>query len=127
MKPATLEAAKQMDWRQVVLNNAAPCFHVCDDGRFCGRAERWHGHEDLHGFVSLEQLLRGVLDRAAVVTSLAELDRAVADQVEFGVYERRTALSILHHLRIVLSAVDPALDALLVPQFTEAAAKPHAS
>lgn len=53
-----LWAAQQMDWQQVVLNGGPPCFHLCDDGRFCGRAEQWVGHEDLHKFVSLAGLLK---------------------------------------------------------------------
>ena len=56
---SALRAAEQMDWLQVVLNGGPPCFHVdADDGRFCGRAERWEGHDDLHAFVSLADLLR---------------------------------------------------------------------
>jgi hypothetical protein len=50
-------AAEQMDWAQVALNGGPPCFHVGDDGRFCGRAQRWDGHDDLHRFVSLADLL----------------------------------------------------------------------
>lgn len=46
-----------MDWQQVVLNGGPPCFHLCDDGRFCGRAAAWDGHEDIHDFVSLHSLL----------------------------------------------------------------------
>lgn len=54
-----LEAAKEMDWQQVVLNGGPPCFHLCDDGRFCGRAERWDGHkdEDPHKFVPIHEML----------------------------------------------------------------------
>ena len=36
-------AAENMDWQQVVLNGGPPCFHL-EDGRFCGRAQRWDGH-----------------------------------------------------------------------------------
>ena len=56
---AELEAAKRMDWQQVVLNGGPPCFHVCDDGKFCGRAARWagHGEKGFHGFVSLAEML----------------------------------------------------------------------
>ena len=53
-----LDAAKKMDWVQVVLNGGPPCFHLDTDGSFCGRAERWQGHDEMHGFVSLEDLLR---------------------------------------------------------------------
>ena len=53
-------AAEAMDWPQVVLNGGPPCFHLCEDGRFCGRAQRWDGHQDLHTFVSLADLLRAL-------------------------------------------------------------------
>lgn len=53
-----LSAAERMDWQQVVLNGGPPCFHVCEDGHFCGRAERWEGHDELHEFSSLADLLR---------------------------------------------------------------------
>jgi hypothetical protein len=56
-----LRAAEQMDWVQVVLNGGPPCFHMdAGDSRFCGRAERWAGHGDLHAFVSLADLLRTI-------------------------------------------------------------------
>lgn len=53
----------RMDWQQVVLNGGPPCFAVLDDedGYYCGRAERWDGHDGEHEFVSLNTLL----DRAA--------------------------------------------------------------
>lgn len=54
---AIIKAAEEMDWQQVVLNGGPPCFHLCEDGRFCGRAKRWAGHEDMHEFVSLSQLI----------------------------------------------------------------------
>lgn len=50
-------AAEQMDWQQVVLNGGPPCFHVCRDGNFCGRAQRWEGHNSIHKFVALADLL----------------------------------------------------------------------
>lgn len=55
-----VDAARNMDWVQVVLNGGPPCFHLQDDGRFCGRAMRWVGHtdEDPHKFVSLAELLK---------------------------------------------------------------------
>lgn len=58
-KNTVLRAAEQMDWQQVVLNGGPPCFHLGDDGRFCGRAKRWQGHgeKDFHEFVSLVDLL----------------------------------------------------------------------
>ena len=59
---AYLAAAKQMDWEQVVLNGGPPCFHVCNDGRFCGRAWRWEGHDEIHKFVSLPEMLAAVVE-----------------------------------------------------------------
>ena len=53
---ATLKAAENMDWQQVVLNGGPPCFHL-EDGRFCGRAERWAGHDgNPHKFVRTSRL-----------------------------------------------------------------------
>lgn len=51
-----LEAAKHMDWQQVVLNGGPPCFHLEEDGYFCGRAERWHDH-GTHDFETLDKIL----------------------------------------------------------------------
>jgi hypothetical protein len=51
------EAANNMDWQQVALNGGPPCFHLEEDGRFCGRAERWAGHGDVHAYLSLAGLL----------------------------------------------------------------------
>jgi hypothetical protein len=49
----------EMDWQQVVLNGGPPCFALLDDepDRYCGRAERWAGHDGEHEFVSLADLL----------------------------------------------------------------------
>lgn len=55
-----LEAARNMDWQQVVLNGGPPCFHLGKDGRFCGRAQRWHdeiAERVCHRYVPLEELL----------------------------------------------------------------------
>jgi hypothetical protein len=54
-----LNAAEQMDWQQVVLNGGPPCFHL-EDGRFCGRAQRWEGHDEMHKFISLADLFRQI-------------------------------------------------------------------
>ncbi len=56
------EAAKNMDWIQVVLNGGPPCFYLENDG-FCGRAERWEGHGGLHPFVSLFDLCQKVREQ----------------------------------------------------------------
>jgi len=49
----------QMDWGQVVMNGGPLCFAILDDERpwFCGRAERWAGHDGDHKFVSLQDYL----------------------------------------------------------------------
>ncbi len=56
-KPTPLQlAARNMDWGQVVMNGGPPCFQLCEDGRFCGRTDKWHG-ADTHAFISLEALI----------------------------------------------------------------------
>ena len=58
------KAAVNMDWTQVALNGGPPCFFLQEDGTFCGRAHRWighhydaNGHEPLHFFVPLHNML----------------------------------------------------------------------
>lgn len=58
-----LQAAEHMDWQQVVLNGGPPCFHL-EDGRFCGRAERWAGHGELHKFRPLHEILQSTRAKA---------------------------------------------------------------
>lgn len=58
-----LKAAENMDWQQVVLNGGPPCFHLEKDGRFCGRAERWHDDvatKMFHKFRPLHKLLEEI-------------------------------------------------------------------
>src|SRR5258708_20811377 len=65
---ALREAAKNADWQQVVLNGGPPCFHIDPEGiepRFCLRAKFWAGHDDMHNFVSLAQLLAALADQAS--------------------------------------------------------------
>jgi hypothetical protein len=59
---AVQAAAWEADWGQVVRNGGPPCFHVCEDGRFCFRAPQWGGHDGGvdHDFVSLADLLSRV-------------------------------------------------------------------
>lgn len=59
-------AAKNMDWQQVVLNGGPPCFHVEHDHGFCGRAQRWAGHDVSHKFVSLEDLIKDTRQQATL-------------------------------------------------------------
>lgn len=56
-----VKAAKAADWDQVVFNGGPPCFFLGDDGHFCFRAKRWDGHEDIHAFVDLADLLEAEL------------------------------------------------------------------
>lgn len=60
-KELYLQAAANMYWPQVVLNGGPPCFHLEDGKRFCGRAERWAGHDSVHKFMSLADLLKGIV------------------------------------------------------------------
>lgn len=48
----------QLDWQQVVLNGGPACFALLDDekGWYCGRAQRWEGHDYDHKYVSLQEL-----------------------------------------------------------------------
>lgn len=53
----------RMDWQQVVLNGGPPCFALFNgprSGSYCGRAQRWAGHDSDHKFVSLVDLLATV-------------------------------------------------------------------
>jgi len=57
-----IKAAERMDWMQIVLNHAygPPCFYL-EDGRFCGRAKTWFGHDGApHDYVPLDELLREI-------------------------------------------------------------------
>jgi hypothetical protein len=57
---AILAASGSMDWQQVVSNGGPPCFHVETDGHFCGRAKRWGGHNCMHDYVSLADLVQKI-------------------------------------------------------------------
>lgn len=50
------KALSCIDWQQVVLNGGPPCSFI-EGERFRLRAQRWAGHEILHGYVSLADLL----------------------------------------------------------------------
>ena len=57
-----LNALRHIDWMQIILNQSAPCCFIEDeDGRFCGRAERWAGHEHFHKFISLDAAIDAIL------------------------------------------------------------------
>jgi hypothetical protein len=82
------KAAQEMDWGQVVGNGGPPCFFFEQErGRFCGRAERWVGHDgDPHKFVSLAVLL------ASVAPSVEEREEKILSLVKASVH-----LAILRH------------------------------
>jgi hypothetical protein len=84
-------AAKHMDWMQVVLNHAGgpPCFHLEAQGGFCGRAKRWHGHDASHKFVSFEDLILSVAPKPLTEIGREELGRRF--------YETETAIAIEQH------------------------------
>lgn len=52
----------QMDWQQVILNGGPSCFALAGDldTHYCGRAQRWAGHDSHHKFVSLDDLVATV-------------------------------------------------------------------
>lgn len=65
MKTETL----RMDWQQVALHGGPPCFHVDHESpdRYCGRAQRWDGHDHDHKYVSLDDLLNAERERCAKI------------------------------------------------------------
>ena len=67
LRELATKAIENFDWQQVILNMAPPCFHLLKHGSFCGRAERWPGHDDVHPFVPFIAFWKGVrsLDSAA--------------------------------------------------------------
>jgi hypothetical protein len=67
----------KLDWQQVVMNGGPACFALLDDeaGWYCGRAQRWDGHDYEHKFVSLEDLttslrVEGLKRAIQIVTGL---------------------------------------------------------
>lgn len=57
-------AMRGMDWDQIISNGGPPCFRIQRDGRFCGRALRWHG-DDTHCFYPFEVVLKMAKDAMA--------------------------------------------------------------
>ena len=84
-----IQAAKCMDWEQVIQNGGPPCFFLDEHG-FCGRAQRWLGHTEKneypeHRFISLQDLLlpvsglhEAVRERDRLVEEVERLDALVA-------------------------------------------------
>lgn len=56
-----IRAAEHFDWGQPGAA-WAPCFHLGNDGHFCGRAPFWDGHRcgSSHHYVSLADLIRNM-------------------------------------------------------------------
>lgn len=54
---SVLDAARNVDWQQVVLNGGPPCFHLGEDARFCLRTQLWAGHGVMHAYTPLHELL----------------------------------------------------------------------
>jgi hypothetical protein len=71
MTDLKVTAADNADWTQVVLHKGPPCFHLDINATFCLRAERWHGHDVQHAFVSLADLLRELTQRHAAEVEAA--------------------------------------------------------
>ena len=40
----------EIDEGQRQLNEGSYCFHIEEDGRYCGRAQGWAGHPEYHEF-----------------------------------------------------------------------------
>lgn len=80
----------QMDWQQVVLNGGPPCFARLEDeeGYYCGRAERWEGHDGEHKFVSLDDLLDAERERWAKIARDKWMEMSALDSVESEHYAR---------------------------------------
>lgn len=74
-----IRAAKNADWRQVVMNGGPPCFHRHpDDDQFCLRTQRWDGHPSFHRFVPLDDLLLSMAMPAPLATRMSAA-------LEFGI------------------------------------------
>lgn len=52
-----INAAREIDWREVLNRGWSPCFHI-DDGRFCLHAQQWEGHPGYHLFCGLSRAIR---------------------------------------------------------------------
>ena len=76
-----INAMANIDWQQHLMN-AGGCFHVEDDGRLCGRADRWsgHGEPDFHMFVPLYVAATKLAKGNALPRLLAALEEARAER-----------------------------------------------
>ena len=94
MSSESMEAAREADWQQVVLNGGPPCFHMEEHGRFCLRAERWGGHDTghFHNFVSLAALLEDYASKMVGPEVQRTVAKAVAAERERAVKSVRDQL-----------------------------------
>jgi hypothetical protein len=77
-----------MDWQQVALNGGPPCFYV-EGSKYCGRAERWAGHDGEHKFISLEDMVQqAIADEQKrcweIATERAAFNRRMAQTFKIG-------------------------------------------
>ena len=115
-----INAMANIDWQQHLMN-AGGCFHVEDDGRLCGRADRWsgHGEPDFHMFVPLYVAATKLAKGNALPRLLAALDEARAERSEArslllnGIQTNGDSLAFLEHVRREHAAVVAERDALL--------------
>lgn len=114
-----INAMANIDWQQHLMN-AGGCFHVEDDGRLCGRADRWsgHGEPDFHMFVPLYVAATKLAKGNALPRLLAALDEARAERSEArslllnGIQTNGDSLAFLEHVRREHAAVVAERDAL---------------
>lgn len=98
-------AEPKLDWQQVVMNGGPACFALLDDeaGWYCGRAQRWEGHDCEHKYVSLEDLtasLRvGGLKRAVEIVSGLPIDNSIPNFTRASAFKKDAilALTVLCH------------------------------
>lgn len=95
-----VEEAPQMDWQQVILNGGPPCFALLDDeeGWYCGRAQRWDGHDGEHEFVSLDDLIK-----AGRIKALEEAAR-IAESFYKPLQYRVNPLDVADSIRALVSS-----------------------
>lgn len=94
-----LTAAENMDWVQVVQNGGPPCFHL-ENGRFCGRAHRWAGHDSMHSFIGLSAIIQRACDaavRAAQQPGLSAEDAAkeIASYVNLSAHPTEASIAAI--------------------------------
>ena len=91
----TINAARHVDWQQVICHQGEPCFHL-EYGQFCLRARYWAGHSDSceggdHAFVPLDVAITGMvsIDAVHLRTELTEaratietLQKEISDSAE---------------------------------------------